>query len=66
MICGRGSGVVAVPVVVEPVVVRNDLAVVPVPIADVQVAVRRVAEMCGGPSVPLPLECSQSCIVSGI
>ena len=43
-----------IPIVVEPVVVRLHPAFVPVAIADVQVVVRRVTEMCEVPSKPLP------------
>lgn len=37
--CEQRRGVVAVPVVVEPVVVRLPATLVPVPVADVQIAV---------------------------
>ena len=57
---GRG-GVVEVPVVVEIVVVRDHLAVVPVTVPHVEVAVR-VAEMYEAPSMPLPIEYSLGCI----
>ena len=52
--CERRRRVVTVPVVVEPVVVRHDLAVVPVTIPNVEVTVR-VADMCEAPPVPLPV-----------
>jgi len=42
-------------VIVEPVVVRDHLTVVPIAIADIQVAVR-VAEICEIPSIPPPIE----------
>ena len=51
--CDGSSRVVAVPVIVEPVVVRHHLVVIPVAIPDIQVVVRRVAEMCEAPPVPL-------------
>ena len=43
-----------IPIVVEPVVVRHHPAFVPVAVADIQVVVRRVAEMCEEPPRPLP------------
>jgi hypothetical protein len=43
----------AIPVVVEPVVVRHNLAIVPVAITHVKFAIR-VAEMCEAPSMSLP------------
>ena len=52
--CERSRRVVDVPVVVEPVVVRYNLALVPVTIADVEIVVRRVVKMCEAPPVPLP------------
>lgn len=42
--CGRGRGVAAAPAAAEPVVARDNFAFVPVPVADIQAAVRRVAE----------------------
>lgn len=51
--CGDRSGIVVVPVVVEPVVVPVPAVVVPVQVADVQVVVR-VAVAYEMPSVPLP------------
>ncbi len=57
----HGRGVVAVPVIVEPVVVRLPATLVPVPVPDVQVVVRRVAEcaerhLCHHPSSTLRVE----------
>ena len=53
---GEGSRrIVSVPVVVEPVVVPMPRTIIPVQIANVDVAVR-VAVMYSMPSVPLPFE----------
>jgi hypothetical protein len=59
--CERRRRVVAVPVVVEPVVVRHHTAVVPVAVPDIQVAVGRVAETCKVSPMSLPIE-----ILSGL
>ena len=56
-ICEQSNGVVAVPVVVEPVVVTLPLAVVEVEATDIQVAVG-VAVVYRMPSLPPPLEYS--------
>ena len=60
-----GRGVVVVPVVVKPVVVPLPPAIVPVEVANVEVAVR-VAVAYKVPPVPPPLEYSQGCIAFGI
>jgi hypothetical protein len=60
------SGVVGVPVVVQPVPIHHDLATVLKEIRDIQVAVLVLHEMYGTSSVPLPFEYSRSCIVFGI
>ncbi len=61
-ICWQSRRVVAVEVIVEPVVAPVPPVVVPVQVTDVQVLVT-VAVACGMPSVPLPLEYSQGCIL---
>lgn len=53
------SRVVAIPVVVQPVPVEDNLAAVLVEIGDVEVAVAVLHVMCAMPSMPPPLECSQ-------
>ena len=63
MSCEGSDGVVLVELVVEPVVVRLHPTFVPVPVADVQVVVRGVAEMYEVPSITPPLEYSPGCIV---
>ncbi len=63
--CVNRGGVVVVPVVVEPVEVRVPPVAVPDEVADVEVAVP-VAVMYEMPSIPLLIECSPSCIESGI
>lgn len=60
------SGIVGVPVVVQPVPVHHDLVVVLVEIRDIEVAVLVLHEMYEISSVPLPFEYSRSCIVFGI
>ena len=57
MSCDNGSRVVVVPVIVEPVVVPVPRTIVPVQVADIDIAVR-VAVMYNMPSVPLPFEYS--------
>ena len=63
--CVNRRGVVVVPVVVEPVEVRVPPVVVPDEVTDVEVVVP-VAVMYEMPSMPLLIECSPSCIESGI
>ena len=60
------SGVVGVPVVVQPVPIHHDLVAVLVEIRDIQVAVAVLHEMYGTSSIPLPFEYSRGCIVFGI
>jgi hypothetical protein len=60
--CTHRGGVVAVEVVVEPVVAPVPPVVVPIEVTNVQVLVT-VAVAYGMPSVPLPLEYSQGCIL---
>lgn len=55
MSCEQSRGVVAVPDVVEPVVVPIPRSIVEVQIADVEVAVR-VAVAYRMPPLPLPIE----------
>lgn len=55
MICEDGSRVVVVPVVVEPVVVPAPRAVVPIQVADIDVAIL-VAVIYNVPPFPPPLE----------
>jgi hypothetical protein len=62
---GKHSGVVVVPVVVEPVGVPVPPVAVSVEVTDVEVAVP-VAVMYEAPSMPLLIEYSPSCIESGI
>ena len=66
MSCGKSRGVVVVPIVVEPVPIEVDLAIVPVDVWDVQVATLVQHKTYGAPSMPPPLEYSQGCIVFGI
>lgn len=54
-VCERRSGVVSVPVVVEPVVVPDPLVSVPVEVTDVEVAIG-VAVLYRPPSISPPLE----------
>ena len=60
------SRIVGIPAVVQPVPVQHDLVAVLVEIRDIQVAVAALHEMYWISSVPLPFECSWSCIVFGI
>ena len=65
VICEQSRRVVAVPVVVEPVVVPIPHPVVEIQIADIEIAIR-VAVAYRMPSLPPPLEYSRSCIAFGI
>lgn len=62
--CADSRRVLIVPVVVEPIVVRAVRTVVPIAVADVEIAVA-VAKACEAPPMPLslPIECSRGCIV---
>ncbi len=65
VICEQSRRVVAVPVVVEPVVVPIPRPVVEIQIANVKVAIG-VAVTYRMPPLPPPLEYSWGCIVFGI
>ncbi|KKT60196.1 MAG: hypothetical protein UX18_C0023G0004 [Candidatus Azambacteria bacterium GW2011_GWC2_45_7b] len=60
------SGIVRIPAVAQPAPEQHDLVAVLAEIRDIQVAVAVLHEMYGISSVPLPFECSWSCIVFGI
>jgi hypothetical protein len=53
--CEHHSRIVGVPVVIEPVVVHDPLAIVPVEVTDIEVAVRFTV-LYKTPSIPPPLE----------
>jgi hypothetical protein len=54
-VCKRRSGIVSVPVIVEPVVVPDPLVSVPIEVTDVEVAIG-VAVLYRSPSISPPLE----------
>ena len=59
-ICAQRSGVIVVPIIVEPVVVRIPLIVVEVQITDVEIVIRRIAETYRMPPISPPVEYSPS------
>jgi hypothetical protein len=55
--CENRSRIIDVEVVIKPVIVLIPLAVVPIQVTDVEVAIR-VAVVCGAPPISLPVEYS--------
>ena len=66
MSCENHRRIVSIPVIVEPVVVPVPLAIVPVQIEDIAVAVRAAENLYRMPPIPPPLEYSRGCTVFDI